>query len=193
MSLLRLGHIGFIAITCLTFEMGALAVSAPSANQPELAYRKSVYFFDIEWQIYCERNACAATEGQIWLICFGGDFYMTAKVGFEIQHWYNRSAQPLPLAEPLDSFQISTLLAEGKSVLLADIGEAVERSARTSTPPIARVLQSMEPHASCVPRQGPNAYRLLVDDQQRANENQNVPINKPQVEFAIRSHTGAFE
>ncbi|SHG81595.1 hypothetical protein SAMN05444003_1060 [Cognatiyoonia sediminum] len=190
---MNLGQVGLIMCTCLASGTSTLADAARNVGQSETARQNSVFFYDIEWRVYCELGACAATEGHIWLVCFGGDLFLTAKEGVEIQHWYNRSAQPLPLAEPLDSFQVSTLLAEGKLVLLADLGDAVVQVARISTPPIERVLEAMLPHAACVPPGGPNSYRLLLDDQQRANQNQNVPVNKPQVEFAIRSQTGAFE
>jgi len=190
---MNLKRMCYFASTCLAIGTGAYADGVQDENQHDGVPHKSVFVYEIEWQVYCELNACAATEGQIWLLCVGGDLFLTAKEGVEIQHWYNRSAQPLPLTEPLDSFQVNTLLAEGKLVLLAVLGEAVVQIARISTPPIARFLEAMEPYASCVPPDGPNSYRLLLDDQQRANQNQNVSVNKPQVEFAIRSQTGAFE
>ena len=164
------------------------ADAATAGGSTESSGPKVVRSGGTEWQVFCRLNACAANAGELWVVCREGNLYLIGFRDFEVQHWHNRSVQPLPIAEPLDDFQIATLMARGELILTNEEAVHFNRDAPISTRGFEKVLHLMAATVSCLPEEGQMTYRALVDGQSGGNQNQQVPFTKPQVEIAIRAH-----
>ena len=141
------------------------------------------------WLLTCGQDQCNATSGLVSIVCRGAEFSLHTLADFEVQHWHNRTAQPLKVGTPLDAFERETLFSGGQLVLIDPLDPTVAGIAGTSLDGLSKLLSQTGNAPACDLETNPMGYRALLDDPAYAGQDQLVPFTKPQVEFAVRAQT----